>query len=218
MTICLDRCSKHTRNDDAWRAVALNTAAHRNGCDERNARARNYIFATVDGRKFATATMRKSSAQDGVSNAHATSKFGPLAPMYNVGECARESALRNLRVSYDPLLSAFLRTILDIRCQGFSRAGACVADACSCSLRTFFRQQSAGKRSKGLLNHFVANAICIDRSSLRRACANAHRSKCVRPTTASEILCRLYIRKVRRTPCWISLQIQRNRINLINPD
>ena len=159
---------KNNRNGDAWRAMALNTAAHRNRCNERRARARNYKFATVDGRKFATTTMRKSSAQDGVSDAHTTSNFGPLAPMYNVGECARESALRSLRVSYDPtFLTSFLRTTLNIGGQGLSRAGACVADACSCSLRTFLRQQSAGKRSKGLRNHFVANAICIDRSSLR---------------------------------------------------
>ena len=98
---------KNTRNDDAWRAVALKTAAHRNRCDERHEQAGNYTFATIDGRKFATATMRKSSAHDGVSNAHTTSNFGPLAPMYNVGECARESALRNLRVSYDPPFELF---------------------------------------------------------------------------------------------------------------
>ena len=97
----------NTHNEDACRAVALKTAAHRDRYDENHARAHKCKFATVDGRKFATATMRNSSAQDGVSKARTTSDFGPLAPMYNVGVCAHESALCNLRVSYDPPFELF---------------------------------------------------------------------------------------------------------------
>ena len=59
-------------------------------------------FATVDGRKFATATTCLACVGHAANNANATVDSKPLAPKYNVGIRSLQSALRNLRVSRDP--------------------------------------------------------------------------------------------------------------------
>ena len=58
--------------------------------------------ATVDGRKFATATTCLACVAHATNNANATVDSKPLAPKYNVGTRLLQSALRNLRVSRDP--------------------------------------------------------------------------------------------------------------------
>ena len=61
--------------------------------------------ATVDGRKFATATTRLECVDHAANDANASVDSKPLAPKYNVGIRLLQSALRNLRVSHDPPLS-----------------------------------------------------------------------------------------------------------------
>ena len=58
--------------------------------------------ATVDGRKFATATTCLACVGHAANNANAAVDSKPLAPKYNVGIRLLQSALRNLRVSNDP--------------------------------------------------------------------------------------------------------------------
>ena len=99
--------------------------------------------ATVDGRKFATATTCLACVAHAANNANATVDSKPLAPKYNVGTRLLHSALRNLRVSRDPpVVTVFIHTTLNLGGKGCTHVSEYVLAVHVCSLRTFFRQQS----------------------------------------------------------------------------
>ena len=88
--------------------------------------------ATVDGRKFATATTCLARAAHAANIANTTVDSKPLAPKYNVGTRSLQSALRDLRVSHDPpAVTAFIHTTLNLGGKGV-RMSICMCLLCMC--------------------------------------------------------------------------------------
>ena len=150
------KINENTRNDDACRAVALKTqhtdTDTTNGTQERE---------IINSRRLT----EESSQQRRCGNqAHKMAQATHIRlPMSDpLPQCTMLAYVRVSRrcVIYvfgttPPLVGCFLRTTLNMWGKGSSCTGAFVADPCSCSLRTCFRQQSAGKMSKGLLTRFI---------------------------------------------------------------
>ena len=99
--------------------------------------------ATVDGRKFATATTCPACVAHATNIPNTTVDSKPLAPKYNVGTWSLQSALRNLRVSHDPpVVADFAHTTLNLGGKGAKYVKVGHDGARAWLLRTFFRQQS----------------------------------------------------------------------------
>ena len=95
----------HAANDNGTIAknfVVLESRQHIPECKQYQNDIDDNTSATVDGRKFATATTCPARAAHAANIANTTVDSKPLAPKYNVGTRSLQSALRNLRVSHDP--------------------------------------------------------------------------------------------------------------------
>ena len=126
--------------------VVLDNRQHFQECKRYRNDTGDNKSATVDGRKFATATTCLARAAHAANIANTTVDSKPLAPKYNVGRRSLQSALRNLRVSHDPpFVTAFIHTTLNLGGKGCTHVNMYVPAVHVWLLRTFFRQQSCNQ-------------------------------------------------------------------------